>query len=393
VTSAGSVTVGSADGPANSADSAADVAPHGGSVAVGSAVGVPVSGGAAATRSGCDSGGYHLPSDAIHQPGPGVGSLTVSSFHLPVDEAHVGVVIDRHLVMSGPVMSGPVMSGQDGAGVGDARGTAGRRALRPTTRPPSVFVDFAGGNPDNPTMDLLSGGGLSIIPIALVVAVGVFFGLAAVVAIFVVIVVANRADPDPSGRRPLAVYLFGVSFFSLFITLFGTFAMVLGLVQLIGSHPGVVSTERHPVGDSVARTVVLGGIVVAVAVVLLTASLRRALRLPEMQAGQPGPVGRVAQSYAASVSFVCIFIAAVSVIVFLYEVVRILAPGVFELSGSRVGAARVVLSALYLTLASGAIVAAHARLLPDGGWRTLTGADGGAGVTFGAYPIPPPPPA
>jgi hypothetical protein len=240
-------------------------------------------------------------------------------------------------------------------------------------------------------MDLVNGGGLSIIPIALAVAVGVFFGLASILAIFVVIVVANRADADPTGRRPLAVYLFGVSFFSVFVVLFGTFAMVLGLVQLIGSHPGVVGVVKHPVGDAVVRTVVLGGIIVAVAALLLLYNLRRALDLPEVRQGQSSPVSRVAQSYAASVSFVCIFIAAVSLIVFLYEVFRILAPGVFELTGTRVAAARVVLAALYLALASAALVAAHARLLPQGGWGSLPRP--GDEVGFGGYPVPPPPPS
>jgi hypothetical protein len=240
-------------------------------------------------------------------------------------------------------------------------------------------------------MDLVNGGGLSIIPVALAVAVGVFFGLAAIVAIFVVIVVANRADADPSGRRPLAVYLFGVSFFSVFVVLFGTFAMVLGLVQLIGSHPGVAGVVQHPVGDSVVRTVVLGGIIVAVAALLLLYNLRRALDLPEVRQGQPGPVARVAQSYAASVSFVSIFIGAVSLVVFLYEVFRILAPGVFELTGTRVAAARVVLAALYLALASAALVAAHARLLPQGGWGSLARTDADPG--YQGYPAPPPPPS
>ncbi len=253
-------------------------------------------------------------------------------------------------------------------------------------------VDFEGSNPDNPTMTTLAGGSLSIVPVALLVAVGVFFGLAAVVAIFVVIVVANRADPDPSGRRPLAVYLFGVSFFSLFIVLFGTFAIVLGLVQLVGSHPGVTgafSQVKHPVGDSVARTVVLGGIIVSVAGLLLQIHGRRAMNLPEVAHNQPGPVARVAQSYAAAVSFVSIFIAAVSLIVFVYQAFRILAPGVFELSGSRVAAARVLLSALYLTFASAAIVLAHARLLPDQGWGPLRTA--GAPVTPPMAPPTAPP--
>jgi hypothetical protein len=145
-------------------------------------------------------------------------------------------------------------------------------------------------------MNLVTGAGFSIIPIAVAIAVGLFFGLAAILAVFVIIVVANRADPDPTGRRPLAVYLFAVSFFSIFVVLFGTFAIVLGLVQLIGSHPGVASVSQHPVGDAVVRVVVLGGIIVAVAVLLLLTSLQRALAFPEVAHGQPGPVARVAQS-------------------------------------------------------------------------------------------------
>jgi hypothetical protein len=233
-------------------------------------------------------------------------------------------------------------------------------------------------------MNLITGGELSIIPIELAVAVGLFFGLSGILAVFVVIVVANRADPDPTGERPLAVYLFAVSFFSMFVVLFGTFAMVLGLVQLIGSHPGVASVSKHPVGDAVVRTIVLGGIIVAVALVLLQTHLRRALALPDVVRRQPGPIFRVAQSYGASVSIASVFIGAVSLVVFVYEVLRILAPGVFELSGTRVAAARVVLAALYLAFASAALIAAHARLLPSGRFAHLQ--------AEGPFPAPPPTP-
>jgi hypothetical protein len=240
-------------------------------------------------------------------------------------------------------------------------------------------------------MNLITGGGLSIIPVAAAIAAAVFFGLSALVAIFVVIVVANRADPDPTGRRPLAVYLFGVSFFSIFVVLFGSFAIVLGLVQLIGSHPGVTDGSQHPVGDAVVRVVVLGGIIVAVAALLLVTTLRRGMSFPELTEGQPNPVARVAQSYAASVSFVSVLIAAVSLVVFVYEVFRILAPGIFELSGSRVNAARVLLSALYLTFASAGVVAFHARFLPTGRWIRLGGIEG-TGADIGQPVGQPPPP-
>jgi hypothetical protein len=78
-------------------------------------------------------------------------------------------------------------------------------------------------------------------------------------------------------------------------------------------------------------------------------------------------------------------------IVFLYEVFRILAPGIFELNGSRVAAARVLLAALYLAFASGAVVASHARLLPSGGLGAIRLPD--ADHTYGGFAPPPPPPS
>src|SRR5437763_14643459 len=56
--------------------------------------------------------------------------------------------------------------------------------------------------------------------------------------VFVVVVVANRADPDPTGRRPALVYSLGTAFLTLFATLFATTAFVASLCRLFGSHPG-----------------------------------------------------------------------------------------------------------------------------------------------------------
>jgi hypothetical protein len=165
--------------------------------------------------------------------------------------------------------------------------------------------------------------------------------------------------------------------------------MVLGLVQLIGSHPAVASVAKHPVGDAVVRIVVLGGIIVAVANMLLVTSLQRALAFPELKHGPPGPVTRVAQSYAASVSFAALVIGAVSLIVFFYEAFRILAPGVFELTGTRVAAARVLLSALYLALASAVVLIMHRRLLHVG--EIGTGRGSGGDIGYGSVPPVAPP--
>ena len=54
-----------------------------------------------------------------------------------------------------------------------------------------------------------------IASVAVVAGIGV---LGLFVLLFVIIVVANRAEPDPRGLRPLSVYLFSMSFVMLQIT-------------------------------------------------------------------------------------------------------------------------------------------------------------------------------
>ncbi|HEY3941569.1 MAG TPA: hypothetical protein VGL60_03720 [Acidimicrobiales bacterium] len=213
--------------------------------------------------------------------------------------------------------------------------------------------------------DLATGGALSIVPLGLLEAVLVFFVLLAAVGIFVVVVVANRADPDAAGRRPLAVYYFGVSFFAAFAVLFGSFGVVDALVQLIGNHGPVAGVAAlHPVGDAVARAAVVTGIFTVIGAGLLASHLPRGLALAEGADSRLGPSGRVAQSYATSVAFVAVFVAAGAAVVLIYQVVRILGPGVFELAGTRIDALRLVISALYLVLAASLLAAFHIGLLP-----------------------------
>jgi hypothetical protein len=211
---------------------------------------------------------------------------------------------------------------------------------------------------------LSAGGALSIVSTVLLGGMLVFFLILAVIGIFVVVVVANRADPDPAGRRPLVVYYFAVSFFAVFAVLFGTFGMVDALVQLIGSHPPTPGSALHPIGDAVARATVLSGIFTLIGASLLVSHLPRGLTLAEGADSRSGPGGRVAQSYVTSVAFLSVFVGAGAGIVLLYRVVQILGPGVFQLSGTRVDALRVVLGALYLLLAAGFVAAFHVGLLP-----------------------------
>jgi hypothetical protein len=172
-----------------------------------------------------------------------------------------------------------------------------------------------------------------------------------------------------------------MSFISVFLTLFGTYAIVLGLVQLIGTHEqtGLQTYSLHPVGDAVARVVVISGLVVLVGAVLLRTHLRRGLALPEWKYGVYGPVGRVAQSYAAAVCFLGVLVAALAFIAVGYELSRLIAPGVFESTGPQIAVVRTVISSIYLLFAAVAVVVLHSRIPPSGFWGDVWSPHGRSG--------------
>ena len=135
----------------------------------------------------------------------------------------------------------------------------------------------------------------------------------------------------------------------------------------------------HPVGDAVARVVVVSGLIVVVGVVLLITHIRRGLALPEWNFGSYGPVGRVAQSYAAAVCFISVLIAALAFVALGYELFRLVAPGVFELSGPRIAVARTVISLVYLLVAAIVVALIHSRIPPNGFWGALWSPHTGSG--------------
>lgn len=204
--------------------------------------------------------------------------------------------------------------------------------------------------------------------------------------VFVVVVVANRAEPDQSGRRPAVVYAFGVAFITVFVSLFATAAFVASLCQLIGTHDAMPAVYRdsgslfsdgttgaqsllgadHPVGDAVARGAVLSLIVAVVAGVVWALQVRSAANA---SAGAPvaDPVGRVRSSYVAAVSFVCVLIVVAASIVAIYDVFRLIAPGVFSPGGhgSRPAVLRSMIPAAYLAVAALALLLLHLREAPS----------------------------
>jgi len=164
-------------------------------------------------------------------------------------------------------------------------------------------------------------------------------------------------------------------------------AVVSALVQLIGSHPRtplsqVVPDLTVPLRDTVARNAVLGALIIVTGLGLLVVHLRRGVSLVSNDVETSSPARRVAQSYVLAVLFVAVVVAAIAAILFIYSIFEIASPSVFG-STSRTAAARTVIDAFYVLLASGAIVYSHVRLRLLPSWpNRRESAAGPAGSTL-----------
>lgn len=194
---------------------------------------------------------------------------------------------------------------------------------------------------------------------------GIFVDLFAVLAvlsmvgILVIIVVANRADPDPSGRRPQSVFYFAASFVTLATTILGSAVVVSGVVVLVGNHSSSVS-------NSAARAILFGGLVTVISAFLLTLHLRRGLALARSDSASQGPSQRVGQSYVSSVAFVSVLSILVLGVFSVYLIFAITGPGLFGSLGNRSDTVRVFIVSAYLCVAAAAVLLTHRKLVkPD----------------------------
>ncbi|HXA31822.1 MAG TPA: hypothetical protein VNV87_06155 [Acidimicrobiales bacterium] len=201
--------------------------------------------------------------------------------------------------------------------------------------------------------------------------VGVLIGLLglvvllAVVGVLVIVVAANRAEPDPSGRRPLSVYLFATSFIALIAAVVGSVTVVSSLVQLIGSHPGPSLPGIHPIGDAAARGAVLGGLITVVSVAILVVHLRQGLLFARAD-GEAGPSQRVARSYVAAVAFLSVLILLAGTVMGIYLLFEIAGPGIFGGGGGRIPAVRNLIIVAYVVLVADLILYTHRDLVTPG---------------------------
>jgi hypothetical protein len=187
----------------------------------------------------------------------------------------------------------------------------------------------------------------------------VVVALLSFVGVFVIIVVSNRADPDPSGRRPQTVYFFAVSFVTIGTTIIGSAVVVVALVQLIGHHSGSIT-------NTVARAAVIGGLITLVSAFLLSAHLRRGLEGARSQQPETNPSQRVGQSYVGAVAFISVSTFLLTVILSIYLLFALARPGVFGSFGGSTPIFRLLVVSIYLGGVSILVLWSHRNLVPPG---------------------------
>jgi len=188
--------------------------------------------------------------------------------------------------------------------------------------------------------------------------------LAALVLVPIIVIVANRAEPDARGVRPFSVYLFGMSFVTLLLTYSGLTMIVTALLSFIGSH-------SSPIADSVGRECVVGGLLLVIGGGTMSYHVRKGLVAARGDGAVDGPNSRVRHSYIGAVSFVFVVQAMVSLGVAIYLIFQLAGPGIFGLAGgNRTTTLRVLLDFAYLLVASVGVVWLHWRWSPPGMLRS-----------------------
>jgi NhaP-type Na+/H+ or K+/H+ antiporter len=218
----------------------------------------------------------------------------------------------------------------------------------------------------------------------------------------IVLAIANatsgRQEPDPTGRRPYAIYLVSVIFVALFVLLFAATAIVSALVQLplndqvsydalggvtvapevatgsatVTAPPiGPVGPEAAPLAqlpdadkDHIRQAIqsVLMGIIAGLLLLFHARRLRELINEPGFA---EGPARRAYQVYLYTVCFVSVLIVLVAGALAAFAVVRIIAPGTTEIGAparfERDEGIRHFATTGFLALASAAIFRFHWR--------------------------------
>lgn len=221
-------------------------------------------------------------------------------------------------------------------------------------------------------------------------ALSLLSSLVPLVLIVVVFLVAGRGEPDPDGQRPYASYLCAVSFVTLFLALFATFAIATSVADVVtsdnatisegadaqfapnpstfprnastGSDLQVVRSRRVRTSDDEHwASAVQAGLVALVALALLAMHLPRLDALTRDDGFFRSAAWRVHQVFLYLVCFVAVLIALGAASSALYGLFRALAPGVTGTGSRSDGVSQLVTSGLLASGAGAIYLAASGR--------------------------------
>lgn len=184
---------------------------------------------------------------------------------------------------------------------------------------------------------------------------------------YIIIVVANRAEPDPTGKRTSAIYHVGTAFLTLWLEVAGVITIFITLFALIGAGGNrYFTSEVHPLGDATVRGISIGLLLSLVGGLVSLSQRHKALELAESDPDAVSPAKRVVRSYAAVVSFICVIVMVVAGLAALWSVLGLVAPGVYQV-GSRTGDVRLLLDEAIVLAVFASVFSSHRRMV--GGWR------------------------
>jgi hypothetical protein len=203
-----------------------------------------------------------------------------------------------------------------------------------------------------------------------------------VVGLVIIAVVANRADPDPTGRRPQSVYFFVVSFITITTTIFGSAVVVATVLGFTAHHSSSVA-------HSLTRLLLFSVLLTVVSAILLAVHVRRGLVLARADSTPSGPSRRVGQSYVSVVTFVSVLSLLLTAVVSIYLVFALAAPGTFGSFGGRGWTLRILIETAYLAVVAIVVASRHSNLLTPG--LSIWSSDPGNPGSFGPAPMGVPP--
>ncbi len=220
--------------------------------------------------------------------------------------------------------------------------------------------------------------GLTAGPTLIVIAVLVLL-VGALVA-FLTIARAGRLDPDPTGARPMAAFLFSGAFATLWVAIVGIVSITSGILGFFGRNRSAYSGfgsffggPKHPVGDANVRTIVQGVLLVLVAGIASLIHRRRGLALAAAEEDATSPTKKVARTYVGVVSFFSIAILIVALLLGLYFVFELIAPGIFG-GGKRWSTVKSLIEVAVVVVVVGSSFINHQAIAPRS-LRLFSGAE------------------